>query len=129
MKSSPTKGGWWEKFKEAVNRLPDGPVNRVEPGKPIMVGYKEPGQPYRLIPSNELPDPMYELHRLHRLPDGAILDIDRMLEENTRLLEELQRTRLLLRNAQHSESLLTRRIEAFRKKWPAIHKQFFTQKG
>lgn len=124
MKSSPTKGGWWEQFKEAVNRLPDGPINRTEPGKPIMVGYKEPGKPFRVIPSNELPDPT-----LRYLPDGSVLDIDKMLEDNTRLLEDLQKTRLLLRNAQHAESLLMRRVEALRKRWPSIHKKFFTAQG
>lgn len=124
LKSSPTKGGWWEKFKEAVNSLPDGPINRTEPGRPIAVGYKVPGQPLLVTTADKLPDPTAVY-----LPDGSILDIDKMLAENTRLLEDLQKTRLLLRNAQHAESLLMRRIEVLRKKWPAIHKQFFTAQG
>lgn len=90
-----------------------------------MVGYKAPGEPFRVIPSNELPDPT-----LYHLPDGAVLDIDKMLEENTRLLEQLQMQRQLTANAQRNESLLARRAETLRKKWPAIHKQFFaTEKG
>lgn len=93
LKSSPTKGGWWEQFKEAVSRLPDPP---------------QPIQPW-----------LY-------LPDGSLLDIDKMLEENTRLLEDLQMQRQLTANAQHNESLLARRAEALRKRWPAIHKQFFS---
>ena len=124
MTSSPTNGGWFKRLKEAVNRLPDGPVNRVEPGQPIPMGIKLPGKPFFIGTSKDLPDPT-----AHYLPDGSILDVSKMLEENTRLLEELQKTRLLLRNAQHAESLLTRRVEAFRRKWPAIHKQFFTKKG
>lgn len=121
--SSPTKS-WWDKFKEAARGLPDGPVNHTQPGQPIPMGIKLPGKPFFIGTSKDLPDPT-----AHYLPDGSILDVSKMLEENTRLLEELQKTRLLLRNAQHAESLLTRRVEAFRKKWPAIHKQFFTKKG
>lgn len=130
MKSSPTKS-WWDKFKEAASSLPDGPVNTVKPGQPIMVGYKAPGEPFRVVPSKELPDPtLYQLHQLHRLPDGAILDVDRMLKENTELLEKLQMQRQLTANAQRNESLMARRVEAFRKKWPDIHKQFFaSEKG
>lgn len=124
MKSSPTKGGWWEQFKEAVGRLPDGPINHTKPGRPIVVGYKVPGQPILLTTADKLPDPTAVY-----LPDGSILDIDKMLEDNTRLLQELQKTRLLLQNAQHAESLLMRRVESLRKRWPAIHKQFFTAKG
>lgn len=124
LKSSPTKGGWWEKFKEAVNSLPDSPINRTEPGQPTPMGIKLPGKPWFIGTSKDLPDPTAIY-----LPDGSILDIDKMLAENTRLLEDLQKTRLLLRNAQHAESLLMRRIEVLRKKWPAIHKQFFTAQG
>lgn len=121
--SSPTNS-WWDKFKESVSRLPDGPVNKTQPGRPIAVGYKVPGQPILITTADKLPDPTAIY-----LPDGSILDIDKMLEDNTRLLEDLQKTRLLLRNAQHAESLLMRRVEVLRKRWPAIHKQFFTAQG
>ncbi|QBJ04533.1 hypothetical protein HOV23_gp040 [Pseudomonas phage Lana] len=68
------------------------------------------------------------------------MDIEQILADNTRLLTENQRMRgaLLdtsdlrkqLRDAKHNESLMARRIEAFRKMWPAIHKDFFTtEKG
>lgn len=124
LKSSPTKGGWWDKFKEAVNRLPDGPINHTEAGQPIPIGIKLPGKPWFIGTSKDLPDPTATY-----LPDGSVLDIEKMLADNTRLLGELQKTRLLLRNAQHAESLLMRRVETLRKRWPGIHKQFFTAKG
>ena len=123
LKSSPTNS-WWDKFREAVSRLPDGPVNNTEPGQPIPMGIKLPGKPWFIGTSKDLPDPTAIY-----LPDGSILDIDKMLAENTRLLEDLQKTRLLLRNAQHAESLLMRRVEVLRKRWPTIHKQFFTAQG
>lgn len=93
MKTSPTKGGWWGKFREAVLSLPE-------------------------------PAP------------ARSIDVDQMLADNTRLLEENQRLRETaatvrelrkqLADSQHHESLMARRIEAFRRKWPAIHKDFFT---
>lgn len=107
MKSSPSNGGWWDRFKEAVLSLPETPQIQSQ-----VTFY---------------------------LPDGARLDIDKMLEENTRLLEDNQRLRQTLtdtrelrkqlKDAKHNESLMTRRVEAFRKRWPAIHKQFFTAEG
>jgi hypothetical protein len=125
LKSSPTDSGdWWESLKQGARRLlPDGPVNHMEPGKPIPIGIKLPGKPFFVGTAKDLPDP-----EAFYLPDGSVLDIDKMLEENTRLLEDLQKTRGLLRDAQHAESLLARRVEVFRKKWPDIHKKFFTTK-
>lgn len=93
MKTSPTKGGWWEKFREAVLNLPD-----PAPAKPIDV-------------------------------DQLLADNTRLLVENQRLRETAAKVRELrkqLADSQHNESLMARRIEAFRRKWPAIHKDFFT---
>ena len=109
MKTSPTKS-WWDSFKEAVGRLPDGPINHTPRGTPIPVG----GTP----------------------PTVREIDVDQLLADNTRLLMENQRLRqtitdtvelrLQLANAKLSEAALARRIEVFRKTWPDIHKKFFS---
>jgi hypothetical protein len=102
LRTSPTDGSWWDRFKEAVRSLPDTSQIQTE----VTLS----------------------------LPDGSPLDVNKMLKENTRLLEQNQRLRheqsvLLrqLRDVKHHESLMAGRIEAFRKKWPAIHKDFFAR--
>lgn len=122
--SSPTKSSRLATLLGWIKPAHEGPTNTTEPGQPIPMGIKLPGKPWFIGTSKDLPDPTAIY-----LPDGSILDIDKMLVDNTRMLEELQQTRLLLRNAQHAESLLMRRVEVLRKRWPAIHKQFFTAKG
>jgi len=113
LKSSPIND-WWEKFKEAVSSLPDppiqGPVNTIEPGKAIPMGIKRPGEPFFVGTSADL-----------RCEDRSYNDS--YVKE---LEDELEELRKQLRDAKHNESLMARRVEMFRRRWPAIHKQFFS---
>lgn len=128
MKSSPTNGGWWERFKEAVRSLPDpnptltpdepwprleGPINHTAPGRPIPIGIKRADGTFFIGTSADLKIP----------------DVEDLLRENAKLLAANEDLRYQLAGAKTNERKLAWRIEAFRKKWPAIHKDFFTAKG
>lgn len=55
--------------------------------------------------------------------------MDAVIEANAELAKENGRLRKLLADSQRSEAVMARRIEAFRKCWPAIHKDFFKKEG
>lgn len=112
MKSSPTKGGWWERFKEAVGSLPDGPINPTAPGTPITVGILRADGTIFVGTSGDLNAP----------------DVESLLQENAKLLAANEDLRMQISAAKANERKLAWRIEAFRKTWPAIHREFFTKK-
>lgn len=118
MKSSPTNGGWWEKFKEAVHGLPE-PKTMAGDFKPRKPGV-EPSEPW---PRSAGPDLKFYM------PNGTELNIEGLLDENKSLRAEVKTLRTQLLGAKANERKLAWRIEKFRKKWPAIHKEFFTNEG
>lgn len=110
----------------AANQNPAANPNWIRPRAPQAPPARNPGP----RPLTFLNDPL----------SLSTDDIEQILADNSRLLMENQRMRgtltdteelrRQLRDSKHNESLMARRIEAFRKKWPAIHRDFFsTDKG
>lgn len=112
MKSSQIKNSWWERFKEAVGSLPAGPINHTAPGTPIPVGIvRSDGTLF-----------------VGTAADLKVTDVESLLQENAKLLAANEDLRSQIAGAKANERKLAWRVEALRKKWPALHKEFFTKK-
>lgn len=105
MKTSPTKGDWLGRIRSlwASGHFTGGPVNKTQPGILTVTN------------SADIPG----IHKPRNIPQ--------ILEENAALLKENGDLRTQLLASKHNERQLAWRIEEFRKRWPAIHKQFFTK--
>lgn len=78
------------------------------------MGIKLPGKPFFIGTAADMP-PVTSVESLQ-------MEIEKLLAANEDLRHQLC-------GAKANERKMAWRIEAFRKKWPAIHKDFFTAKG